>query len=141
MSRVLYQSCNFDASSSLLVLLSQHLLQDNDKHKVKAVLDDLVKRGHHLCVVADRNVEGGYTDHYRHQMKKFLMKSTYPVKFARYDEYKGVKFAVDTDDMDRIDVEGPTERILNTNKTGPMYITNDYISDYYNVLIKLKDYK
>nr|WNA17400.1 hypothetical protein [Alphabaculovirus mabrassicae] len=141
MARVLYQSSNFDSSSARLVLLSQHLLQDNDKHKVKAVLDDLVKSGHHLCVVADRNVKGGHTDHYRHQMKKFLKTSSYPVKFASYDEYNGMKFAIDTDDMDRIDYEGPTERILNTNKIGPMYIRNDYIIDYYNDLIKLKYYK
>lgn len=76
-------------------------------------------------------------------MKKTLIKWGYPVKFAKFDEFKGYKYDIDTDDWDRVDYNGPQEDILVTidgkqvTKQVPMLVRNDYIVNYYTDL-KLK---
>ena len=140
---VIYQSKDFDINAPL-VLFSQHLLQ-SFKTKSVSVMNDLVGKGYHLCVVADRNVyknietkKVNFTLQYREKMKKTLMALNVPVKFALLDEFAGVKFAIDTDDFDRIDYKGPKETITVTTPEGlikkrtvPKYVRNDFIVNYF----------
>ncbi|AIZ48581.1 asb023 [Agrotis segetum nucleopolyhedrovirus B] len=140
-SRIVYQTPDFDAAAKL-ILFSQHLLQEEDAIKTKAVLIDLASKGYHLCVVADRTVimkkKFDLTTHYRERMKKTLMQLGCPVKFAHLEQFDGMRFAIDTDDFDRIDYDGPKETILLGNqkkRTAPKYVRNDFIRDYYRRLL------
>jgi hypothetical protein len=111
-TKVLYQSPGFNATAPL-VLFSQHLLQ-NDETKSKAVLNDLATKGYYLCVVADRNVienKRNRTQYYCDLMKKTLVALGHPVKFAHLEQFDDMAFAIDTDQFDRIDYDGPIEII------------------------------
>ncbi|ACI28728.1 agip26 [Agrotis ipsilon multiple nucleopolyhedrovirus] len=139
--RIIYQSPNFDETADL-ILFSQRLLQEEeDEINTKAVFADLVSKGYHLCVVADRTVvvkkKFDLSAHYRQLMKETLVQLGHPVKFAHLEQFDKMRFAIDTDDYDRIDYEGPKETILlgKRKRTAPKYIRNDYISDYYKRLL------
>lgn len=146
--RVIYLSEKFDKNASL-VLFSQRLIQDNE-FESKYVLRDLVSRGYSLCVIADRReviikvdpdtgdkIKIDLSDEYIAKMKKTLIKWNYPVKFAKYDEFKGYKYDIDTDDWDRIDYDGPYEETMKgSGKRAPKYIRNDFIVNYYKNLVE-----
>ncbi|AJK91750.1 ORF089 [Spodoptera frugiperda granulovirus] len=155
MSKVVYYQANNFKINDKLILLSQHLMQD-DETKTKMVMDDLVNNGYSLCVVADRKVEEEMidrvtkkkykidkTNQYRQKMRRSLIRWGYPVKFASIDHFKGLSFDVDTDEYDRIDYKGPVEDVLVTLHDGrqsvkklPEFICNDYIRNYYNIIKK-----
>jgi hypothetical protein len=156
-NNIVYQSPCFNANAPL-VLFAQRLIQDNER-QAKYVLRDLVSKGYSLCVVADRTeiitkihpitkrkIKIDVSNEYIKKMKKTLMKWGYPVKFAKFDEFKGYKYDIDTDDWDRVDYNGPQEDILVTidgkqvTKQVPMFVRNDYIVNYYTDL-KLKHNK
>ncbi|QNV47779.1 hypothetical protein [Alphabaculovirus altersperidaniae] len=151
MIKLIYQSPDFNRNKPL-ILLSQYLLKDNEQ-KAKVVLADLVAKGYNLCVTADyrkvitkidpitgEKIKVDISEKYRRKMKKTLIKWKYPVRFGHLDEFAGYKFDIDTDDWDRIDVDGLWKKIkmmkngkMITKKV-PVYICNDYIFNYYKKL-------
>ncbi|QEI03424.1 hypothetical protein [Spodoptera cosmioides nucleopolyhedrovirus] len=147
-AKVIYLSEKFDENAPL-VMFSQRLIQDNE-NEAKYVLRDLASKGYSLCVVADRReiitkihpvsnikIKIDVSNKYIAKMKKTLTKWNYPVKFAKYDEFKGYKYDIDTDDWDRIDYDGPYEETLkDLGKKVPKYIRNDFIVNYYKNLIE-----
>ncbi|CDG72927.1 Unknown (Phop36) [Spodoptera exigua multiple nucleopolyhedrovirus] len=144
---IIYLSEKFDENAKL-VLFSQRLIQDNEQESNR-VLCDLASKGYSLCVVADRReiiikthpvtnkkIKIDVSDKYITKMKKTLIKWNHPVKFAKFDEFKGYKYDIDTDDWDRIDYSGPYEEtIKGSGKMVPKYVRNDYIVNYYKKLI------